>query len=88
MDDYSTLEQDAGYILTENLQDRSVRAGLSLSGWKPGKNMAAQATEFWEFDWEYSFSPVRDGGNGFVPTILSRFLHRKNQVRSSQLSTM
>ncbi|MCJ1371145.1 hypothetical protein MMC20_002360 [Loxospora ochrophaea] len=56
-DAYSTLEQDAGYILSENLQDRSFRSGLSLAGWKPGKNPAAQATEWWEFDWEYSYSP-------------------------------
>ncbi|MCJ1281166.1 hypothetical protein MMC26_000484, partial [Xylographa opegraphella] len=56
-DAYSVLEQDAGYILSENLQDRSYRAGLSLSGWKPGKNMHAQAAEWWEFDWEYGQSP-------------------------------
>ncbi|MCJ1321281.1 hypothetical protein MMC15_006625 [Xylographa vitiligo] len=56
-DAYSVLEQDAGYILTKNLQDRSYRAGLSLSGWKPGKNMQAQATEWWQFDWEYGQSP-------------------------------
>ncbi|MCJ1415425.1 hypothetical protein MMC32_001757 [Xylographa parallela] len=54
---YSVLEQDAGYILSKNLQDRSYRAGLSLSGWKPGKNMQAQATEWWQFDWEYGQSP-------------------------------
>ena len=58
-DDYSTLEQDAGYILDQNLQDRSVRTGLSLSGWKPGKNTAAQTAEWWEFDFEYASSPVR-----------------------------
>jgi len=39
--DYSTLEQDAGYILSDNLQDRSVRSGLSLAGWKPGKDPQA-----------------------------------------------
>lgn len=46
---YTTLEQDAGTILLENLQDRSVRAGLSLSGWKPKKNMRKQAVEWWEW---------------------------------------
>ncbi|KZF24492.1 putative flavin-containing polyamine oxidase [Xylona heveae TC161] len=56
-DYYATFEQDAGYILTENLQDRSVRSGLSLAGWKPKKNMEAQAVEWWEFDWEYAYSP-------------------------------
>lgn len=57
---YTALEQDAGYILSEDLQDRSVRSGLSLSGWKPKRDdMIAQAVEWWEWDWEYSFSPVR-----------------------------
>ena len=53
------MEQDAGYILSENLQDRSVRSALSLAGWKPKKNMEAQATEWWQFDWEYANTPVR-----------------------------
>lgn len=56
-DAYSKLEQDAGHILTQNLQDRSVRSGLSLAGWKPGKDSAAQAVEWWEFDWEYASNP-------------------------------
>ena len=56
---YSNLEQDAGYILSENLQDRNYRAGLALSGWKPRENMHAQAVEWWQFDWEYGQSPVR-----------------------------
>ena len=55
---YAPLEQDAGVLLSQNLQDRSVRAGLSLAGWKPKKNSAAQAVEWWVFDWEYAFSPV------------------------------
>lgn len=57
-DAYSTLEQDAGYILSQNLQDRSARSGLSLAGWKPGQNKAAQAIEVWEFDFEYAYSPA------------------------------
>ncbi|KAL8765096.1 MAG: hypothetical protein Q9209_007719 [Squamulea sp. 1 TL-2023] len=56
-DAYATLEQDAGYILTQNLQDRSARSGLSLAGWKPRMNAAAQAVDWWEFDWEYAFPP-------------------------------
>ncbi|KAK3170165.1 hypothetical protein OEA41_009551 [Lepraria neglecta] len=55
--DYSTLEQDAGYILTENLQDRSTRSGLSLARWKPGKNPEAQASEWWGWDFEYAYPP-------------------------------
>ncbi|KAI9821058.1 MAG: hypothetical protein M1827_003791 [Pycnora praestabilis] len=57
-DAYSTLEQDAGDILSMNLQDRSVRAGLRLAGWSPARNdMEAQAVEWWEWDWEYSYTP-------------------------------
>jgi len=55
---YSTLQQDAGYILADNLQDRSVRSGLSLAGWHPRQNKAQQAVEWWQFDWEYAYSPV------------------------------
>ena len=55
---YSTLEQDAGAILTLDLQDTSVRSGLSLAGWKPRKDMQAQAVEWWEWDFEYAFTPV------------------------------
>ncbi|KAI1213152.1 putative flavin-containing polyamine oxidase [Annulohypoxylon truncatum] len=58
---YGTLEQDAGYILTQNLQDTSIRAGLSLAGWKPKKDMHAQALEWWEWDWETSYPPEQSG---------------------------
>jgi polyamine oxidase len=34
-----------------------MRAGVSLAGWKPKKNMMAQAVEWWEWDWETSYSP-------------------------------
>jgi polyamine oxidase len=54
---YATMEQAAGTILVENLQDKSVRTGLSLANWKPKKDMQRQAVEWWEFDWEYSYSP-------------------------------
>lgn len=32
-------------------------AGLYQSGWKPKKNMAAQAVEWWNWDWETTYSP-------------------------------
>ena len=57
-DSYATFEQDAGYILTQNLQDRSARTGFNLADWKPKKNPAKQAAEWWEFDWEYASTPV------------------------------
>lgn len=56
-DSYSTVEQDAGYILSQNYQDRSFRAGLSLAGWKPGMDKKAEAVEWWQFDWEYGSNP-------------------------------
>ena len=58
-DAYVQFEQDAGYILTENLQDRSARAGLRLADWRSKGNPAAQAAEWLSFDYEYAFSPVR-----------------------------
>lgn len=32
---YAVAEQDAGRLLSENLQDTSMRAGFSTAGWKP-----------------------------------------------------
>lgn len=60
-DAYTTVEQDAGYILTNNLQDTSMRAGLSVAGWKPKKDMRAQALEWWEWDWETAWAPEQSG---------------------------
>lgn len=54
---YAGVETDAGEILLENLQDRTFRAGLSIADWKPKKDMKAQAVEWWDYDWEYSYSP-------------------------------
>ncbi|KAI1085437.1 amine oxidase [Whalleya microplaca] len=60
-DAYSTVEQDAGYVLTQNLQDTSMRAAYSLAGWKPKKDMHAQALEWWDWDWETAWSPEQSG---------------------------
>ncbi len=49
---YTQYEIDAGYTVTDNLQDISVRSGLSLAGWKPRKDPQKQAVEWWYFDWE------------------------------------
>ncbi|KAF2840913.1 putative flavin-containing polyamine oxidase [Patellaria atrata CBS 101060] len=54
---YSSAEQTAGTILIENLQDRSARAGFSQAGWKPKKDMAAQAVEWWYWDFESANPP-------------------------------
>ncbi|KAI1423548.1 amine oxidase [Xylaria sp. FL1777] len=58
---YSIAEQDAGYVLTDNLQDTSMRAAFSIAGWKPKKDMHAQAIEWWYWDWETAWSPEQSG---------------------------
>ncbi|KAL2841413.1 hypothetical protein BJY01DRAFT_257019 [Aspergillus pseudoustus] len=48
----------AGEILTDNLQDMTARSGLALAGWRPRRNdMAAQAVEWWNWDWEGASAP-------------------------------
>ncbi|KPM38046.1 hypothetical protein AK830_g8527 [Neonectria ditissima] len=49
--------EDADTIKDDNLQDTSVRAGLSLAGWKPKKDMHAQAAEWWNWDFEMAIPP-------------------------------
>lgn len=47
-DAWGIAEEDAGYILTENLQDYDVRTGFELAGWKPKANTGIkQAVEWW-----------------------------------------
>lgn len=58
---YTIAEQDAGYVLTENLQDTSMRAAFSVAGWKPKKDMHAQAIEWWTWDWETAWPPEQSG---------------------------
>lgn len=48
-DAYSITEELAGVILSDNLQDRSTRAGFTRSGWQPKKDMKMQAIEWWEW---------------------------------------
>jgi polyamine oxidase len=54
---YGNVQQDAGVLWANNLQDRSMRAGLSIAGWNPKKDPNAQAAEWWQFDWEYAYLP-------------------------------
>lgn len=57
-DAYALVEQDAGYILRENLQDRSFRAALNLAGWKPIGDPQALAVEWYQMDYEYAETVV------------------------------
>ncbi|KAI4144070.1 MAG: hypothetical protein LQ341_002736 [Variospora aurantia] len=66
----------ADHLLTQNLQDRSVRSGLSLAGRKSTKDAASQAVEWWEFDWEDAEPPQRSQEfaiANYVRTSLSVF---------------
>lgn len=54
---WDIFEQNAGTILTENLQDRSLRAGLIQSGWRAGQDAHRKAVEWWQWDWETSQTP-------------------------------
>jgi polyamine oxidase len=83
LDELSTFEDileqlrvEAGEILTDNLQDRTVREGLGLVGWKPEKReypMAAAAVEW--FVWGMYIYPdsiseiltAKDGEQAYTP---------------------
>jgi polyamine oxidase len=54
---WDIFEQNAGTLLTENLQDRSMRAGMWQSGWRPGQDAHRKAVEWWQWDWETSQTP-------------------------------
>ncbi|GJN82871.1 flavin containing polyamine oxidase [Purpureocillium lilacinum] len=54
----SGMNIEAGRLLAENLQDQSARSGLALAGWNPKhSDMAAQAVDYWSWDWESAFPP-------------------------------
>ncbi|KAF5972108.1 n1-acetylpolyamine oxidase [Fusarium coicis] len=53
--------KEAGYIFTENLQDTSTRAGLSLAGWKPKRDMKMAAADWWGWDFETAYTPEESG---------------------------
>ncbi|KAL3455372.1 hypothetical protein BJX64DRAFT_71715 [Aspergillus heterothallicus] len=62
LDEYAVAREraslHAGEILTSNLQDMTARSGLALAGWRPRRDeMAAQAVEWWNWDWEGASAP-------------------------------
>jgi polyamine oxidase len=71
---YAKFEQDAGRILTENLQDRSARTGLSLAGWKPGSDHPKKAAVDWyEIDFEYAEPPEQSSHEFLVVSYNTTF---------------
>ncbi|CBF71190.1 hypothetical protein AN6658.2 [Aspergillus nidulans FGSC A4] len=62
LDEYSAASERAseraGSILNDNIQDMTARSGLALAGWRPRRDdMAAQAVEWWNWDWEGAYTP-------------------------------
>lgn len=56
-DIFNSLAADAGEILLQGLLDHSTRAGLSKAGWYPDNDPIKQAVEWWDWDWETSYTP-------------------------------
>ncbi|KAK4061428.1 hypothetical protein Trihar35433_9755 [Trichoderma harzianum] len=55
---YDKAAAKAGRLLVQNLQDQTMRAGLSTAGWNPKHgDMKKQAAEWWNWDWEAAFPP-------------------------------
>ena len=49
-DAYDIASQNAGEILTQNLQDQNAKSGLALAGWNPkSTDMEAQAVDWWSW---------------------------------------
>lgn len=78
---YSTVASDAGTLLTQTHQDRTMRAGLSIADWKPKNNMQKQAVEWWEFDWEYTYPPDQSSQTWAV--VASTHLQSDNIIQNT-----
>ncbi|KAK8035533.1 hypothetical protein PG993_010528 [Apiospora rasikravindrae] len=51
---------EAGELLADNIQDRTMREGLTHVGWKPSQRdypQAADAVEWWLYDGEQAYTP-------------------------------
>ena len=46
-----------GTRVNQRLVDLTSRVGYSLTGWKPKDDARAQASEYYQFDWEYAQTP-------------------------------
>lgn len=76
------MTQEAGELLTGNIQDKTIREGLMHVGWKPDQRdypAAADAVEWWLYDGEQAFtseetSLVFNSVRG-VPKYTSPFLY-------------
>lgn len=54
------MTQEAGELLTDNIQDKTIREGLVHVGWEPDQRdypAAADAVEWWLYDGEQAYTP-------------------------------
>lgn len=54
------MTQEAGELLTGNIQDKTIREGLMHVGWQPDQRdypAAADAVEWWLYDGEQAYTP-------------------------------
>ncbi|KAH8785108.1 hypothetical protein F5883DRAFT_402416 [Diaporthe sp. PMI_573] len=59
-DAYFRMTQEAGELLTDNIQDKTIREGLVHVGWQPDQRdypAAADAVEWWLYDGEQAYTP-------------------------------
>ncbi|KAI9656126.1 MAG: hypothetical protein M1831_004697 [Alyxoria varia] len=56
-DAYATAEQDAGYLLSEDLLDEDAGSTFAIAGWTPRGDPKKQVMEYFEWDWEYCYTP-------------------------------
>lgn len=57
---FFTMTTEAGELLTDNIQDKTIREGLTHVGWKPSQRdypAAADAVEWWLYDGEQAYTP-------------------------------
>ncbi|KAM5344444.1 hypothetical protein ACJ41O_012980 [Fusarium nematophilum] len=77
---FEIAQADAGYIQTDNLQDTSMRAGLSLAGWKPQKDPKKLAAEWWGWDFETAYPPEQSGFQFGVAGNNATFKHFSDET--------
>lgn len=59
-DAFFRMTQEAGELLTDNIQDKTIREGLMHVGWVPDQRdypAAADAVEWWLYDGEQAYTP-------------------------------
>ena len=59
---YLAYEQEAGYVITDNLLDTSVRGMMRDAGWNQDRDSHKAVIDWFYFDWEYNYPPELSSG--------------------------